>query len=86
VPAFSRATKGRLISAWLQNVKRRKNMTNDDSYRQQAAKLRRQARRERNVSTRLDLELLAKGYDRLANQAREHRPEQRRVRVRSRSH
>jgi hypothetical protein len=30
-------------------------MTNDDSYRQQAAKLRRQARRERNVPTRLDV-------------------------------
>jgi hypothetical protein len=61
-------------------------MTYQDSYRQQAAKLRRQARREHNVSTRRDLEILAKGYDRLANQAQAHRPDQGRVRARSRSH
>jgi hypothetical protein len=59
-------------------------MPNEETYRQQAAKLRRQARRERNVSTRLDLELLAKGYDRLAAKAQ--RSDQRRVRERSRDH
>jgi hypothetical protein len=57
-----------------------------DSYRQKAAKVRRQARREQNVSTRLDLELLATGYDRLAAQAQVRHPDQRSARGRSRSH
>ena len=61
-------------------------MANEDNYRQKAAKFRRQARRERNVSTRLDLELLATGYDRLAAKAQANHDEQRRVRGRSRSH
>ena len=56
------------------------------SYRQKASKIRRQARREENVSTRLDLELLATGYDRLANQAQVHRDDHRRSGSRSRSH
>ncbi|MBX9824914.1 MAG: hypothetical protein K2Y27_07940 [Xanthobacteraceae bacterium] len=61
-------------------------MTNEDSYRQKAAKFRRQARREKNVSTRLDLEILATGYDRLAARAQARRSEQRRERGPSRSH
>jgi hypothetical protein len=61
-------------------------MRNEDSYRQKAAKVRRQARREQNVSARLDLELLAKGYDRLAAQAETRHAEQHRERGRSRNH
>jgi hypothetical protein len=38
-------------------------------HRRKAAELRQRARTEHNVSTRLDLELLALGYDRLADQA-----------------
>jgi hypothetical protein len=40
-----------------------------DSYRRKATDLRLQACSEPNVSTRLDLELLAVGYERLAEQA-----------------
>jgi len=42
----------------------------EESYREKAVELRRHARRERNVSARLEWELLALGYDRLADQAR----------------
>jgi hypothetical protein len=45
-------------------------VSKEDSYRSKATELRRQARVERNVSTRVELELLALGYDRLADQAR----------------
>ena len=45
-------------------------MNREDSYRDKAAKLRRRARTERNVSTRLELELLALAFDRLGDQAR----------------
>ena len=45
-------------------------MIDEDSYRQKAVELRQHARRERNVSARLEWELLALGYDRLADQAR----------------
>ena len=45
-------------------------MDREDRYRKRAEELRRQARTEPNVSTRVDLELLALGYDRLADQAR----------------
>ena len=44
-------------------------MDRADDYRNKAAELRRQARAERNVSTRVELELLAIGYDRLADLA-----------------
>jgi hypothetical protein len=44
-------------------------MDRAESYKKRAAELRRQARTERNVSTRVDLKLLALGYDRLADQA-----------------
>jgi hypothetical protein len=42
----------------------------EETYRQKAAELRQHARAERNVSSRLEWELLALGYDRLADQAR----------------
>jgi hypothetical protein len=45
-------------------------MNTEDTYRHKATELRRQARTEVNVSTRPELELLALGYDRLADQAR----------------
>ena len=45
-------------------------MSTEDSYRLKAAELRRHARADRNVSSRLEWELLALGYDRLADQAR----------------
>ena len=45
-------------------------MNREDSYRRKAAELRLRAHTEANVSTRLDLELLAIGYERLAEQAR----------------
>jgi hypothetical protein len=44
-------------------------MSTDEEYRLKAAELRREARAEANVSTRLELELLALSYDRLAEQA-----------------
>jgi hypothetical protein len=44
-------------------------MSTEDTYRLEAAEIRRQARDERNVSTRLELELLALSFDRLADQA-----------------
>ena len=44
-------------------------MGTENSYRLKAAEIRRQARAERNVSMRLELELLALGFDRLADQA-----------------
>ena len=44
-------------------------MNREEAYRNRAADLRRQARTELNVSARVDLELLALGYDRLADQA-----------------
>ena len=42
----------------------------ENNYRRSAMELRRQARTELNVSTRVELELLALAYDRLADQAR----------------
>jgi hypothetical protein len=45
-------------------------MSTEQTYRQAATELRREARAERNVSTRFELELLALAYDRLADQAR----------------
>jgi hypothetical protein len=45
-------------------------MSTEENYRQKAAELRLHARRERNVSSRIEWELLALGYDRLADQAR----------------
>ena len=45
-------------------------MNREEHYRQRALELRQQARAEPNVSTRVELELLALGYDRLADQAR----------------
>ena len=45
-------------------------MNNEDSYRDKAAEFRRRARAEANVSMRLELELLALSYDRLADQAK----------------
>src|SRR5215204_5141264 len=44
-------------------------MSREQTYRQAASELRREARAERNVSTRFELELLALAYDRLADQA-----------------
>ena len=48
-------------------------MNNEDSYRDKAAEFRRRARAEANVSMRLELELLALSYDRLADQAKQMR-------------
>jgi hypothetical protein len=45
-------------------------MTTEHTYRLKAAEIRQRARAERNVSTRLELELLALSYDRLADQAK----------------
>jgi hypothetical protein len=44
-------------------------VTKEDTYRQKALELRRRGRLERNVSARMDWELLALGYDRLADMA-----------------
>jgi hypothetical protein len=45
-------------------------MDRENYYRRKAAELRRQCGTELNVSTRAELELLATGYDRLADHAR----------------
>ena len=45
-------------------------MNREETYRRKAAEIRQQARDERNVSTRLELELLALSFDRLADQAK----------------
>ncbi len=44
-------------------------MSRADTYSRKAWEIRRQARTEPNVSTRVELELLALAYDRLAEQA-----------------
>src|SRR3954467_15939505 len=54
---------------WALQTWRARAMSREDTLRQKAAELRQQARAEVNVSTRLELELLALSYDRLADQA-----------------